>query len=49
MRSHRGWITFIALEEGRVVGLIAARHLKNRGVPTIRIGGSGWMKMVVKK
>lgn len=37
MRCHRGWISFVALERGEVVGLIAARHLKGRSVPTIRI------------
>jgi GNAT superfamily N-acetyltransferase len=37
MRCHMGWITFVAIEDGEVVGLIAARHLKTRSVPTIRI------------
>lgn len=37
MRCHRGWITFIAVEDGEVVGVIAARHLKCKAMPTVRM------------
>lgn len=36
LKSDRGWITLIAMHEGVVVGVIAARHLKTR-YPTVRI------------
>lgn len=37
MRCDKGWMTFVAIENGDVIGVIAARHLKNRAVPTMRI------------
>ncbi|MGQ9759574.1 MAG: GNAT family N-acetyltransferase [Candidatus Methanomethylicaceae archaeon] len=36
LRCDKGWITFIAVHRGDVVGMIAAHHLKTR-CPTIRI------------
>jgi GNAT superfamily N-acetyltransferase len=37
MRCHRGWITFIAIDNCKIVGVIAARHLPHCPVSTIRI------------
>jgi len=37
MRCDKGWMTFVAIQDGSAVGVIAARHLKHRAVPTIRI------------
>ncbi|TDA39192.1 MAG: hypothetical protein DSO08_02830 [Candidatus Methanomethylicota archaeon] len=36
LRSDKGWITFIAVHQGRIVGVLAARHLKTV-TPTVRI------------
>lgn len=36
LRSDKGWITFIALYRGKIVGVIAARYLKTKH-PTVRI------------
>ncbi|MDH5810642.1 MAG: GNAT family N-acetyltransferase [Candidatus Verstraetearchaeota archaeon] len=36
LRSDKGWITFIAVHQGEIVGVIAARHLKTIN-PTVRI------------
>jgi len=36
LRSDKGWITFIALYRDKMVGVIAARHLKTK-YPTVRI------------
>lgn len=37
MRCNKGWICFVALEHGKVVGIIAAKHQKTRKMPTLRI------------
>jgi predicted GNAT family N-acyltransferase len=37
MKCHRGWITFIAIENGEIAGAIAARHLLHCKISTIRI------------
>ena len=36
LRSDKGWITFIAVHQGKIVGVVAARHLKTLH-PTVRI------------
>ncbi|MCX8182348.1 MAG: GNAT family N-acetyltransferase [Candidatus Methanomethyliaceae archaeon] len=36
LRSDKGWITFIAVHQGEIVGVVAARHLKTLN-PTVRI------------
>ncbi|MBC7112873.1 MAG: GNAT family N-acetyltransferase [Candidatus Methanomethyliales bacterium] len=36
LRSDKGWITFIAVHQGTIVGVLAARHLKTIN-PTVRI------------